>query len=260
MDLLSGKIDIMGRAMDTYRKAQENLTAIGEARRKREREDELFKLKKTAAENKLKQDALVGDILPHQMDAYKAQLDAQAKRYNDIAKGKTAQIDQAEAGEVKKSMDAKELGTRLMQDQEVQEHIAGVLEPVYNNGRIVGVRPRKETSTKTAKTIKAEKATGDFTQKDILAEARARAKDDPEDIPYLDKIRKHMKTAKEDLMPNSVGAETSLKESEGNGKVDSSNSSKTTGKVKVKAPDGRIGYIPEANVGKAKQRGYTIVR
>lgn len=243
-------INVFNSAVRQFQSSQKNLMAISQARKKMERDEQLSDLKKRKAELDLEEGEITGSLNKVKRDFLKGQIDEYFKQEKTISEGRAAMIDQAEAKESAMSDQSMGLAKQVIKnDPLVQSHL-GLLEPVISasSGGLVGFKRSSPTKSSTA---------GQFTQKDILAEARAMAKDDPEEIPYIDKVKKYLPEAESML----IGGRKDSANAQGLPSASSQVKSTTNNsKVKVKAPDGRIGYIPRENVEKAKRSGYSILQ
>lgn len=97
---------IFNSARDQLAKSAQNLQAIGEAKRKRQMEDDLFKLNKQKAETELEIMKKSGKTTDLQNQLLQGQIDNYFKNQNTINAGKTAMIQQAEHDEVMKARQA----------------------------------------------------------------------------------------------------------------------------------------------------------
>lgn len=238
-------IDIVGRAVGQYRKSQSNLQAISQARQKMEKEQELYDLKKQKAKLDLEQAELTGLVKSHQYKFLDSQMKEYFKQQESISDGKLAMIDQEEDKQSILSDRSAALARSVINTPRFRDEI-GLLEPVVSasQGGVVGFKRREAKDP--------AKTTGGISQKDVIEEARRLADEDDSDMPRIDKIKKYLPDARQMLS----GEDTSEAEPV---KVKPSTDQGNSTKVKVKAPDGRVGYIPKENVEKAKQRGYSVL-
>lgn len=196
-------IAVFNSAVNKLQDSQKTLQAISQARRKMEIAEEDHAFNKKKQEMLLEDAKRKGQMSDLQFDILSSQAKEYSKQQDQILKGKQTQIKLAEhqeRGVAEQALNFAKIGfradpegvTKFLNERRFPgETMGDELEPTSSYGR-PGFK-------RTAQAKDAKAAKPDFTQKDIMAEARARAKDDDRDIPYIDKVREHMKTAKEDF-------------------------------------------------------------
>lgn len=87
---------VFNSAVDRMNQSAQNLASIQEARLKRQREDEVFKLEKQKAELGIKEAQMKGELQEYELPILKAQMAEKFKLFQDINKGKAAEVNMAE--------------------------------------------------------------------------------------------------------------------------------------------------------------------
>lgn len=222
-------IRVFNAAVSQLQSSQKNLFAISQARQKLDREKEKFEWEKKKSNLELEGLEMSNTMKKDQLEARKKISDAALKIMEEQLNQKSAMIDAEESNQQTMAEQA------MTTAKGVAKADPYVLAPYFTAEGGAGLRPIKTGGSGTTK--------GAITRKDIIAEARRLWEDDGK--PDYTTINDYMQDA-EDLLTGRSTPKTKGKPT-----------SKITGpKVKVKAPDGRVGHIPKENLERAKQLGY----
>lgn len=126
---LSGAV-IFNSAVDRIQQTAKNLQALQDARKRRQREDEIFKLNKQRAEIQLKEAELKGEGTAIQNQVQKQLMNEYFKQQDTINKGRDAQIDFTEHQQMQQGQEAKAVAKSVLQnDPVVQSMVAQRINP-----------------------------------------------------------------------------------------------------------------------------------
>lgn len=121
---------IFNSAVDTMQQSAKNIQAIRDARKKRERDDQLFDLNKKKAEMGLKESELKGESTSIQNQTQRALMNEYFKQQGMINDGKNAEIDQVEHQQMAQGEQAHNVAKSIYQsDPMVQSMVAQRINP-----------------------------------------------------------------------------------------------------------------------------------
>lgn len=225
-------IAVFNKAVSTLQQSQRNLQAISMARQKMERDNELFKLKKQEAEIGLNKAKMEGKMSELEYDILSSQQKAYQKQEEDRMKGHIASIKMAEhqnKGVAEQALNWAKIGFKS-DPQGVLGYLGAMkrnqertreLRPKMSYGKIgfeeVDVENGEDAETEGDRLSlegkrldvdeKKRKRDGKYTEKEIMAEARAMAKDDGSSESYEQKLKKYLPIAREMLGGGAEGIE-----------------------------------------------------
>ena len=219
-------IAVFNKAVSTLQESQRNLQSISQARQKMDREKELFELKKKEAEIGLNKAKMEGKMSELEYDILSSQQKEYQKQEQDRMKGGIASIKMAEHQNrniAEQAMNFAKIGFRS-DPQGVLGYLGAMkrnqertkeLRPKMSYGKIgfetVDVENGEDTDTEENRLSlegkrldveeKRNKASGKIAEKDVMAEARAMAKDDTDyNSTYEQKLKKYIPVARNLLM------------------------------------------------------------
>ncbi len=220
-------INVFNSAVRQLQGSQRNLQAISAARQKLDQEKERLEFEKKKGEVLLEGMRLDNTAKKSDMEFAKKTMDSRMKLMQMALEQQGSMIDHEE--EKQQGIAEESLNTA----KTIARQDPFVLAPYMTGSGDVGVRP-----------VKTRYAGGQsFTEKDVLAEARAMAKEstDPADmdLTYVQRMQKYIPEARKMLSGsgNNTQQEQSVKRQNA-----------TSEKVKVRLKDGRTGSIPKSRL------------
>jgi hypothetical protein len=254
-------IDIVGRAMGQYQESTKNLMAIGNARRKLAQEQEDREFKKREAELNLEKAKREGQMSELEYQIGLSAHNEHQKQQKKIGEGSQALIDQEEHKNKKAADEAMTVtGKMFQQDPDGTVSAMAMVRGQQQKRQIV---PTFNGGHFGYKSVEIEEEKAGYTRKDVVARAdkQFENKSDDDDRTYDDFL-----SESEDLLSGKSRGKSASPVAEDNGmgvgysSKGAISSKKNTGKkIRVKDPNGRTGFLPQASIEKARKNGYTIL-
>lgn len=177
-------IAVFNKAISTLQDSQRNLQAVSMARQKLEREKERLDLEKKKGEVQLEGMRLDNATKKSDMEFAKKSMDSRLKLFEMALEQQGMMIDNEE--EKQKGIMDESMNTA----KTVAKTNPYILAPYMTGKGDIGIRPMKQGSSSGQS----------FIEKDVLAEARAMAKEDYSEGSYESKMKKYIPVARKMLM------------------------------------------------------------
>ena len=272
-------IAVFNKAVSTLQQSQRNLQSISQARQKMDREKELFELKKKEAEIGLKKSLMDGKMSELDYEIKSNLNKSYLKQEEDKIKGATASIKLAEhqnRGVAEQAMNWAKIGFKsdpqgvlgylgaMKRNQERTKELRptmsagniGFKEVDVNNGEDVetesdrlSLEEKRLNVQKKKKDLEGD-GEGGYSNAELRAAERLVENDKNYNEPYEDRLSDALPKARALLKGNSEASGVNYSKK---------NTGDKANKIKMRLPDGKSVYIPEANVEAAKKRGAVVL-
>jgi len=183
MDLLAGKIDIIGRSAQAFQQSQKNLMAISEARRKIEKDKEDLDFTRKEREFKLEKMKREGQSSELEYETQKAIADQYAKQEKQKLEGQYALVKSAENEQMGVARQATQLRNNVLRsDPNDAEKIMAILNAsARNEARKTELRPKMTYGRAGFETVDLQKEREETEERGLDMQLKRKSLLDKED-------------------------------------------------------------------------------